>query len=743
MDERDPRAAWQAEIERLHAVSTTVRTRQDAATEMLASSEEQLQWVEQRLRVLYEHLALPDPGVAPGASETPAAPVMPSRPAAPVASEAPISPGPAAPTAPVAPAWAAYASPRTPVSTPSRWSGEEGQRLLLALAGGLIVTLGVCFLVAIGISRGWITPEIRVIAGAVVSLLLGGTGIVLAEREDDRSGQPLSAVLLAAAVAAGYATLSASTALYGLVGDGLGIGVAVCYGLASIGVALRYRYEAPAMLAVVGALAAPILVGIDLSSAGLATVVAMMVVYGAAVAIAAVADWDRIAAISLFVALPQAGAYALATDTGAGVAATVLGALWVATMAGAVPRLWADAPQRLVTLTWTSASSIVVPLGWWAMHEQSPGTHADTWWIVAMGLAHLALAVAVFERNREQSLALATMAATLATIVAAICLSGPALLAALVGKALVAWALSGREPRLRLLAVALWGLALLIALAGPIAPGLAVDGVSGQAATDAAVAIAVLVVPLFALAAGLAGGARRELLATGTVGLLYAVPLLASGLLVVALWVVIVVAGVQLVLATTETADTGQVTLVGLAGLALAACHVVGFEIPVAAFADGVDDPLVAVGAVALLGSGLLGVYYDARARVWPLAALQGAAGLLVWLGAVLIVDGFQGVPATLEDGFTPRQQGQVLLSAYLAACGLGAVVLGLVRAWTPVRTFGLALFATAAAKITLVDLSTLDSTSRAFAFLAVGVFLLLGAFAYQRLARSAPPGET
>ena len=51
----------------------------------------------------------------------------------------------------------------------------------------------------------------------------------------------------------------------------------------------------------------------------------------------------------------------------------------------------------------------------------------------------LALAIGMFERNRDQALALAVMTATLATIIAAICLSGPALLCAFAGIPQTLW----------------------------------------------------------------------------------------------------------------------------------------------------------------------------------------------------------------------------------------------------------------------------------------------------------------
>jgi uncharacterized membrane protein len=81
-----------------------------------------------------------------------------------------------------------------------------------------------------------------------------------------------------------------------------------------------------------------------------------------------------------------------------------------------------------------------------------------------------------------------------------------------------------------------------------------------------------------------------------------------------------------------------------------------------------------------------------------------------------------------------PRQAGQVLLSAFWTLTGLGAIVYGLLRDAKRLRLGGLALLTLAIAKVYTYDLAELDELSRVLSFIALGLLLLVGAFAYQRI---------
>ena len=113
----------------------------------------------------------------------------------------------------------------------------------------------------------------------------------------------------------------------------------------------------------------------------------------------------------------------------------------------------------------------------------------------------------------------------------------------------------------------------------------------------------------------------------------------------------------------------------------------------------------------------------DAAPRV-----LGVAAAAAVYLPSLAIVSAFDG--DELEPGQTP----QVLLSAFWAIAGLAGIVVGLLRDVRLLRLGGLALLLLAAVKVFAYDLSELESIYRALSFIALGLLLLGGAFAYQRI---------
>jgi uncharacterized membrane protein len=87
-------------------------------------------------------------------------------------------------------------------------------------------------------------------------------------------------------------------------------------------------------------------------------------------------------------------------------------------------------------------------------------------------------------------------------------------------------------------------------------------------------------------------------------------------------------------------------------------------------------------------------------------------------------------------------QRGETLVTALWAATGIALLWPGLRDRWRDARAAGLVLLGGAVAKLFLFDLAALTPFTRALAFLAVGVLLLAGGLAYQRLAvsrRAAP----
>ncbi len=175
----------------------------------------------------------------------------------------------------------------------------------------------------------------------------------------------------------------------------------------------------------------------------------------------------------------------------------------------------------------------------------------------------------------------------------------------------------------------------------------------------------------------------------------------------------------------------GRAELAVAVFLGLAIGHVLLFEAPPDALLVGVDSL-----AKALIGIGMVGGASIAVSRLIDpepeerRLVLEGVAlAAAVYLPSVVIVDTW-----TTGDASDPGQTPQLLLSAFWSLTGLAAIVYGLVRAQRAARLAGLALLGLAVAKVFVFDLSQLDSIYRVLSFLALGLLLLAGAFAYQRL---------
>lgn len=209
-----------------------------------------------------------------------------------------------------------------------------------------------------------------------------------------------------------------------------------------------------------------------------------------------------------------------------------------------------------------------------------------------------------------------------------------------------------------------------------------------------------------------------------------AIPVTLGGPAVVAAW-----SAEALVLAwagrRTDTPERGLVASLVFAGLALG--HVLVFEVPPNSLAYGLHSIPVAIGAVALVLVALAGIAALYRDYVQPLA--WAGAALAVYLASGLVVD----LAGAQYHGST--QTSQLALSGFWGALGFAALVAGLIERRRALRLGGLGVLALAVGKVFLVDLAHLESIWRVGSFLAVGLLLLAGAFAYQR-ARLPSPHE-
>jgi uncharacterized membrane protein len=166
--------------------------------------------------------------------------------------------------------------------------------------------------------------------------------------------------------------------------------------------------------------------------------------------------------------------------------------------------------------------------------------------------------------------------------------------------------------------------------------------------------------------------------------------------------------------------------------LGAAALHVLAFEAPPNALAYGVDSVAHAVVALMLVVAAALivgALIVELERPLWYTAATAG-----VYLCSVLVVQAAGARPEVVE------QHSQLALSAFWAALGFAGLVAGLVRDRRPLRLAGLALLGLAVGKVFVVDLAALASLWRVASFLLLGLLLLAGAFAYQRMRKDPRP---
>jgi len=177
--------------------------------------------------------------------------------------------------------------------------------------------------------------------------------------------------------------------------------------------------------------------------------------------------------------------------------------------------------------------------------------------------------------------------------------------------------------------------------------------------------------------------------------------------------------------------SNAQRLLVGAFGfLGLAIVHMLVVEAPPNAIVEGVADLGSSLVAIACCAGAAIACWYWGR-EIEPttatVAGFLGATGF-VYLGSVGIIDAIGD-----NVGGEAREIGQAWMSAFWTAMGLGAVVWGMVRRSVNARLGGLALLAVAIVKVWTYDLSELEELARALSFVALGLLLLAGAFAYQR----------
>jgi len=609
---------------------------------------------------------------------------------------------------------------------------------LLALVGGLAVVIGLVFLVALAIDRGWIDERLR------VTLALVGSGALAAGCAwlYERRGKTQAALAgVAAGIAGLFLSLTAATSLYDLLPVPLGLAGALATGALGVVLALRWDSRTIAGLGILGALASPALLD---ATESLTTLGFLAVALAAAAAILTWKQWEWLRIAAFAIAMLQVGAWALMDSPGLVSLAAVLALFGVLNLVAAL-----GYEIRVPTTTLRASTSLLVGANaliaggiGYAVMVDDRSVRAAGVWVAAVSLAHLAaglVALTLRRVSRPVGLLLLGVALVLGDIAFALLVDGAALA---VGWALSALALAvlarrgGQES-----GVVQGTLAGQLTLA--IAHTLLFDAPVEALGEDASVSygpLVAIVVSAFACARLAKDGEGRWRIvadAAAVAALAYTTALALDGPALVVAWVV---QGVALLPIARRTGDDLAASGV-FVFLGLALGHAVMYEARPDALVDGVESlPDAALALAAVVG----GAIVVARARLgWASVPSHliwlGAGAAAVYLASIGIVDSFQsgeGAYGGLDAG--DRQQGQAVLSAFWGVVGLGLLWLGLSRDERAVRLAGFGLLAIAVGKVFIFDMSSLDSGYRVLTFILLGLLLLAGAFAYQRMRRQA-----
>jgi uncharacterized membrane protein len=638
-------------------------------------------------------------------------------------------------------------TPPTPVALPLRARRPElpladlvGGRWLAWIGGGATL-LGIVLLLVLAVSRGWIDPEGRVILAALTSAALIGGGALLHSR---RGRTEAAVAMTGAGTAAMFATLIMARQAYDLIPAWIALGGAIGTGALATTLAIRWAGRALGTLGLLGALVVPLAVG----AAETGTTVGVLGVAAAgAVAVAAWQRWWWMAVAAVVLAAPQWGSWLLQGHSPA-IELPVLSGFAALGLAGAVAlaRMTArgENPGRDVRagaiVLMAVGAVIAAVLGHFALVD-SAGTTVAAAWLAGFGIVHAGLGL---WRARRLSIAseirLMLLALGVVLIDAAFALGthGAVVVgewgATAIGLAWVRrrWAYEGdARITLEVGAGAHIGLALLRAVLEAPRQQLGV-GHPGFTELGTVVILAIACLACARLQGEDGGPIRVALDALGLLAVGYLTAGALGGASLVAAWALEGAALAELSRRTGHrVAGCGAAAFLGGAAL-----HVGVVEAPPQALIVGAPGLVAAAVALGALAVALLRVSRTAAARYR--APLVGAVALvMLYLASVAVVTVFQ--PAAGTAGYelldlTVRQQGQVLLSALWTLTGLAGLIVGLRRDLALVRNASLGLLLVSVVKVFTYDLSTLTSVYRVISFIVLGLLLLAGAFAYQRL---------
>jgi len=296
-----------------------------------------------------------------------------------------------------------YQPPPSPPSNPiSRIEFERifGGRVF-AWMGGLAVLLGVVFFLRSAVDSSWFTEEVRVLMGAVGSLLLLAFGVWLHER---RGHLEVARAAVAAAIPGLYATTVVATQTYDLISPLLGLEAAAAIGVVGVFLAVRWSSMLVGSVGMLGALAAPMMVGTATDGGSIAFVAMAL---AASVGVLLWQRWNWLALGAFAVSAPQLIAWVaesryigLFGGEGKGgqpvlLVLAVLAGFWVLYATAAFGyELRSRGEEKLPVSSWLlllGSSILVVGLGGIVISDASTSSLALDAWIFGFAGAHLLL----------------------------------------------------------------------------------------------------------------------------------------------------------------------------------------------------------------------------------------------------------------------------------------------------------------------------------------------------------------
>ncbi len=576
---------------------------------------------------------------------------------------------------------------------------------ILAWLGGAATLLGIILFLALAISHGWIGEQARVLLAAAASAALMAAGVWL----HDHRGRTDAAIMIVGTASAGlFASLFVASDVYGLLPGSLAVGAALLVGAITTGLASRWGGRAGWLLPGAVLMCVPQWAGWVLGNRSV--VLDMLVLAGfaglgvvGAVAVQLRCTEERLVPCSTAALVLSACVAAVVGRLALGFAAgPTAGDLWLAGLAGAHLgcAVWRTRRVRISLPLRRLLIAIGVALADAALGLSAHGV------TLALGWSGTAVAFAWLGRRTVQQRSGENVSESSSQSS---------------GETLLGFGVSAQ------IALALIG---VLFEAPPSALG------TGDAQLLPLLSVSVLAASC--IACGRLGTAERTtwrvlLDSLGLVAIAYLTASALGGAALVATW-----AFEGLALARLSSRSDDALTRVGaIAFVSGAALHVLALEAPPVALATGVADlgaATLALGALAAVGLRVGLAQPGTGRRYWPLI---GAGACVLYLASVAIVTAFQPTSTAVSDvvlDLSVRQQGQVALSALWSVVGLAALIAGLRANIVQLRTAGLALLLMAVGKVFLYDLSTLTSVYRVASFIVLGLLLLAGAFAYQRL---------